>query len=66
MKRATEEKAGPARIRMLGNHGKYEVDKEYEVDIEIANQLTGCGIAVLVADPEAAKDAPAAAAGEGN
>jgi hypothetical protein len=66
MKKAAEEKAGQACIKMLGNHGELEVDKEYEVDVETANRLTGCGIAVLLADPEAVKDAPAVAAGEGN
>lgn len=66
MKKATETAGEKARIRMLGNHGDYEVDKEYEVDVDTANRLTGCGIAVLLADPEPAKDAPAATVGKGD
>lgn len=38
-----------ARIKMLGNQWEYEVGKEYDVDLDTANNLTGMGMAVLVA-----------------
>jgi hypothetical protein len=36
------------RIRLLGNVGEYTVGKEYDVDIDRANQLSGMGSAVIV------------------
>ena len=41
-------KAKTARIRMLGNQWEYEVGKEYDVDLDTANNLTGMGMAVLI------------------
>ena len=46
-----------ARIKMLGNQWEYEVGKEYDVDLDTANNLTGMGMAILV---EPATEEPAA------
>lgn len=46
-----------ARIRMLGNQWEYENGKEYDVDFDTANNLTGMGMAELV---ESLDEIPAA------
>ena len=45
------------KIKMLGNHAKYENSKEYEVDEREAAFLTGYGFAVKVESENAAKEA---------
>jgi|WetSurMetagenome_2_1015567.scaffolds.fasta_scaffold1301582_2 hypothetical protein len=46
-----------ARIRMLGCHWEYESGQEYDVDIDVANNLTGMGMAVLVESAPAIEEA---------
>jgi hypothetical protein len=36
------------KVRMLGNFRDYEVGKDYDLPVELANQLTGIGYARLV------------------
>ena len=50
-------KVQTVRIKMKGNQWEFENGKEYDVDLDTANNLTGMGMAVLV---EAAPDEPAA------
>ena len=45
------------KIKMLGNHAKYENSKEYEVDEREDAFLTGYGFAVKVASENAPKEA---------
>ena len=45
------------KIKMLGNHAKYENSKEYEVDEKEAAFLTGYGFAVKVEIENAPKEA---------
>ena len=45
------------KIKMLGNHAKYENGKEYEVDEKEAAFLTGYGFAVKVDVENAPKEA---------
>jgi hypothetical protein len=45
------------KIKMLGNHAKYENSKEYEVDEREAAFLTGYGFAVKVDVENAPKEA---------
>jgi hypothetical protein len=37
-----------ARVKMLGNYGVYEVGKEYDLPVDLANQLSGMGFAASV------------------
>jgi len=46
-----------ARIKMLCNRGEYENGREYDVPINVANELTGYGMATLIAH-EGATPAP--------
>jgi hypothetical protein len=45
------------KVKMLGNHAKYENGKEYEVDEREAAFLTGYGFAVKVDVENAPKEA---------
>lgn len=49
-------KTPTVRIRMLGNQWNFEFMKEYDVDEETANQLTGLGMAELVMEADASKE----------
>ena len=46
-----------ARIKMLCNRGEYENGREYDVPIAVANELTGYGMATLIAHENAASAA---------
>jgi len=50
-------KTATARVKMLGNFREYEVDKEYDLELDLANQFTGMGIAVFVEQKPAAAPA---------
>jgi len=45
------------KIKMLGNHTKYEYGKEYEVDEREAAFLVGYGFAVKIESENAPKEA---------
>lgn len=42
-------KTETVRVKMLGNIDILEVGKEYELDMDRANQLSGIGYAVIIA-----------------
>jgi hypothetical protein len=50
MKEAPMGRKSLVRIRMRGNHLEYEVGREYDVAEDVANQLSGLGMATIVED----------------